>query len=193
MQGMLSNFRAVLHGRLLIFLVILTVFSLGAFNFAFILVESSELGLEIGFVPLVYVVINVAHTAIGYPSGILADRFGHEKILLVGFAMFSLTAFIGFISPEEIQWAFIMAIVFGTYYGITITNERAIVSKYSSELKGTAFGVYYLVIGVSFFIANFVFGHIWDTAGSQAAFSYSLTTSLIGICGMILLIFWKRK
>ena len=51
-QSILSNFREVLHGKFLIFLLIMTVFSIGAFNFSFILVQSSEFGLADNFVPL---------------------------------------------------------------------------------------------------------------------------------------------
>lgn len=161
------NFQSVLDKRFIVFLVVLTVFSLGAFNFAFVLVESSELGLELGFVPLIYVVINIAHTTVGYPSGILADKFGHEKILVLGFGLFALTAFIGYSNPESIYWGIIMAVIFGAYHGITLTNERAIISKYSSKLKGTAFGLYYLIIGISFLIANSIFGYLWDTMNSK--------------------------
>lgn len=190
--GMLTNFQKVLHGRFLVFLCITGVFSLGAFNFAFVLVESTEIGLEIGFVPLVYVLINIAHTAIGYPSGVLADKIGHEKFLLLGFGMFFVTSLIGFLDTQSMGWIVIMAVVFGLYHGITITNSRAIISKLTGDLKGTAFGVFYLVIGVSFLIANSIFGYLWDVAGSQSAFTYSIITSSLGMIGLSVFVLWRK-
>jgi len=53
------------------------------------------------------------------------------------------------------------------------------VSKYVSEqLRGTAFGAYYLFVGISFLIANLTFGLLWDSLGSQVAFGYSITTTV---------------
>lgn len=181
-QSILSNFREVLHGKFLLFLLIMTVFSIGAFNFSFILVESSELGLEKNFVPLVYVVINIAHTLIGIPSGILSDKIGTEKILLASFGLFFITAMIGYFETEFILVGFAMAAIFGLYQGMTITTQRTMVSRYVSEnLRGTAFGIYYLFVGISFLVANLVFGLLWDAFDSQVAFGYSMITTITAI------------
>lgn len=178
-QSIISNFREVLHGKFLIFLLIMTVFSIGAFNFSFILVQSSEFGLGDNFVPLVYVVINIMHTLIGLPSGILADKIGTEKVILVSFALFLLTCMIGFFETEFVLVGFVMAAIFGLYHGMTITAQRTMVSKYVSEqLRGTAFGAYYLFVGISFLVANLTFGLLWDSLGSQVAFGYSITTTV---------------
>lgn len=178
-QSVFANFRDVLHGKFLVFLLIMTVFSLGAFNFSFILVQSSELGLEDNFVPLVYVVINIMHTLIGLPSGILADKIGTEKVILVSFALFILTCIVGFFETEFVIVGFVMAAIFGLYHGMTITAQRTMVSRYVSEnLRGTAFGVYYLFVGVSFLVANLTFGLLWDVFGSQMAFGYSIATTV---------------
>lgn len=193
-QSVISNFSEVLHGRFLIFLLIVTAFSIGAFNFSFILVESSDLGLEKNFVPLVYVVINIAHTIAGIPSGLLSDKIGAEKVLLIGFGLFAITSMIGYFEESFILFGFVMAVLFGLYHGITITCQRIMVSKFVSEqLRATAFGTYYLFVGISFLVSNLTFGFLWDSFGSQTAFGYSIITSMIGI--VFLLVFiprWKN-
>ncbi len=63
--------------------IITGIFSLGAFNFSFILLRASELGVDQSFIPIVYAVINIAHTIIGIPAGILADKIGKEKVTFV--------------------------------------------------------------------------------------------------------------
>ena len=179
-QGVFANFRELFRGKFLMFLLIMTVFSIGAFNFSFILVESSELGLEDNFVPLVYVVINIMHTLVGLPSGILADKIGTEKVVLISFALFLLTCIIGFFETEFVLVGFVMAAIFGLYHGITITSQRTMVSRYVPEqLRGTAFGLYYLFVGISFLVANLTFGMFWDIFGSQTAFVYSIITTTI--------------
>jgi len=178
-QSIFANCREVFHGKFLLFLLIMTVFSIGAFNFSFILVKSSEVGLEDKFVPLVYVVINIMHTLVGLPSGILADKIGTEKVISISFALFLLTCIVGFFETEFIVIGFVMAAIFGLYHGMTITSQRTMVSRYVPEqLRGTAFGIYYLFVGISFLVANLTFGLLWDTLGSQMAFGYSITTTM---------------
>ena len=186
-RSVLSNFTTVFQGRLRLFLVILSVFSLGAFNFAFILLQGMELGLAPALIPLVFLTINLAHTAVGYPSGILSDRIGAEKTLIIAYSVFFVTSLMGFLSPGQPYWAFAMAGVFGIYIGMTDTVQRAVIPKYvPNELRGTAYGIFYLMLGISFLVANAVFGTLWDIAGSQTAFTYSLAMTAVGIVGLVL-------
>lgn len=192
--GIISNFRDVLHGKFLLFMIMVTIFSLGAFNFSFILLESIELGLVAAMVPLVYAVINVTHTAIGYPAGRFSDKIGGEKVLTIGFALFFLTSLIGFMNPDQIYIVFIMGAIFGLYFGIAETTQRAIIPKYvKKEIWGTAFGVYYLIIGISFLVANSVVGTLWDNFGAETAFSYSMIMSALGIIGMVVFSYTKYQ
>jgi MFS family permease len=185
--GVMSNFQYVLQGKFLLLMSILTVFSLGAFNFSFVLLDAVELGMIAAMVPLVYAVINVTHTAVGYPAGILSDKIGGEKVLTIGFGLFFLASFIGFMTPDHMNMVFIMAAIFGLYIGISETVQRAIIPKYTTnELKGTAYGIYYLFIGISFLIANAVFGTLWEQFGAQSAFAYSLIMSGLAIIGTII-------
>lgn len=193
-HGIYSNFRQVLRGRFLVFVGIVTLFSVGAFNFSFVLVESAELGVAIAFVPLVYVIINVAHTAAGFPAGMLSDRIGAEKVLLIGFGLFLFVALLGFSEIKLVEVGLVMAVLFGLYHGITLTSQRAIVSKYTaSEVRATAFGAYYLFLGISFLVANVVFGTLWDLYGSQIAFAYSTITSILGVIALGSFILIKRR
>ena len=133
------------------------------------------------------------HTLIGLPSGILADKIGTEKVILISFALFLLTCMIGFFETEFVVVGFVMATIFGLYHGMTITAQRTMVSKYVSEnLRGTAFGVYYLFVGISFLIANLTFGLLWDIFGSQTAFGYSVATTVTAFV-MLSLFVTKNK
>jgi hypothetical protein len=78
---MLSRFSKVLKGSgpFTLLLIISGIFSLGAFNYSFILLKASDLGIGKNIIPLIYAIINISHTAIGIPTGILADRIGKEK------------------------------------------------------------------------------------------------------------------
>jgi MFS family permease len=186
-----GNIRGLLReNRPFVILTIITgVFSLGAFNFSFILLRASELGVDQSFIPIVYAVINVTHTVIGIPAGILADKIGKEKVLLISYSIFTVSTILMVISINNIPYAYILAGVFGLYVGISETVQRAIIPKYvSTELRGTAYGLYSLVTGVCFFVSNITFGFIWDNYNIFMAVTYSVSLSLGAIIGMFIFI-----
>ena len=176
-----------------VFLLIVTgIFSLGAFNFSFILLKGSDLGIDQSLIPIVYAIINVAHTIIGIPAGIFADRIGKEKVLLLGYSIFAVSTIMMAFSADNALYAFVLAAVFGLYLGISETVQRAVIPKYvSPELRGTAYGLYSLVSGVCFFVSNIAFGFLWDVYGVSLAALYSLCLSIVTITGMAIFLKFK--
>ena len=188
------NAKAVLTKRFKFFLLVMGVFALGAYNFSFILVKASALGASTDIVTLVYATLNVATVVVGFPSGILSDRFGKEKFLAVSFGIFFVASLAGLLSTEGVQLAFVIAFIYGAYIGISEALQRALVpSLVSAELKGTGYSVYYLVIGTCSLIANLLFGVLSDQFSMGAAFTYSLLTCSLGIIGMLAFIISKPK
>jgi MFS family permease len=172
-------------------IIISGIFSLGAFNFSFVLLKASELGVDNDLIPIVYAVINISHTAIGIPSGILADKIGKEKVLIIGYSIFAVSTMLmaGISSAESSNYAFVLAAIFGLYIGISETVQRAVVPRYvSSELRGTAFGVYNVVLGTSYFVSNVVFGFLWDNYNLSTAIAYSIVLTSAAIIGMFVFI-----
>jgi MFS family permease len=160
------------------------MFSVGAFNFAFVLVRASDLGVADSMVLLIYAVINGAHTLIGYPAGMLADRIGKENVLMVSYGIFLASTAMMLLSTTSAH-AYILAAVYGAYIGMAETVQRAVVPRYvASELRGTAYGLYNMIIGFSFLAANLVFGFLLDSSGIGAAAAYSIATSAVAITAM---------
>jgi MFS family permease len=126
--------------------------------------KASNSGVEENLIPIVYTVINLSHTTIGIPSGLLADKIGKEKVLIIGYSTLVVTTFLMVMEVSKNSlYPYIYAAVFGLYLGISETVQRAIVPKYvSSELRGTAFGLFNIVIGISYFIKQCDF---WISVG----------------------------
>jgi MFS family permease len=184
---MLSNVGNVLKGNrpFVLLLVISGIFSLGAFNYSFVLLKASGIGIDKNVIPLVYAVINVAYTIVSFPAGLLADKIGKEEVLIIGYAIFAVSTLLMVEFTGNSLYAYLLAAVFGTYMGISETLQRAIIPRYiASELRGTAYGVYSLVVGPGFFVSNIVFGFLWDKISLNAAVSYSTSLSLAAIVGM---------
>jgi predicted MFS family arabinose efflux permease len=55
-------------------------------------------------------------------------------------------------------------------------------------LRGTAFGLYNVVKGTSFFVSNVVFGFLWDNYNLITAALYSIILSTAAIIGMFVFV-----
>jgi MFS family permease len=173
-----------------ILMIFTGIFSLGAFSYSFILLKASDLGISQRFMPLVYATINISYTIIGIPSGILDDRIGKEKVLVIGYIVFALSSILMMLfMSSNYLYAYLLALIFGVYMGISETVQRAVIPKYvTAGLTGTAHGIYNLVSGVCFFASNITFGYIWDTYNLNLAIFYSLFFSFCAIGGMSIFI-----
>lgn len=186
-KGMQRNFLYLLkqNRRFTILLLITGIFGLGAYNFSFILLKSSDLGVIESSIPLVYATINITHTAVSIPSGIIADRIGKEKVLILGYAVLLVSSFLMVLLSDNFLYGFVIALIYGIYVGITETVQRAVLPQYvDSSFRGTAYGLYNLVIGVGFFIGNIMFGYLWDAYSLDVAiFSSSIfvASAMIGM------------
>jgi len=190
---LLAGIKAVLKGNFSRLLIIVSIFSLGAFNFSFVLLNAREAGIVDSFIPLVYAAVNVAHVAIAIPAGVLSDRIGKEKVMILGYSIFLSSVMLILFLPVNGFNAFLVAVFYGAYFGIIETVQRAIVPEYvDANLKGTAYGIYYLVVGSAFFVSNAVVGSLWEYLGSSVASTYSIITSAFAIAFMILFLNRKR-
>ncbi len=185
---LLADVKSALGGRFSLLLVIVSVFSLAAFNFSFILLNAQEAGIADSLVPLVYAVINVAHAAIAIPAGVLSDRVGKEKVMVLGYGIF-LSAALMILLPATVYVALLVAVLYGAYAGVVETVQRALIPEYVGEkLRGTAYGIYYLVVGSAFFVSNSVVGTLWEIFGSSVASAYSISLSAVAIVAMMLFV-----
>ena len=184
----LIGLKEVLKGKYLLLLLVVSIFSLGAFNFSFILLNAKEMGVNDALIPVVYAVVNVTHTLIAIPSGRLSDKIGKEKVLLMGYVAFVASVALLAVAPSAVISAYIIAAVFGLYNGIVETVQRAMIPGYvDSSLRGTAYGVYYLVVGTCFFFANYIVGSLWEGYGLLYSSVYSGVLALVAIIGLYIL------
>jgi len=188
------NSRAVLTRNFSLFLVVMGIFALGAYDFSFVLVKAAALGVDSTTISLVYATLNVATVVVGLPSGLLADRFGKKRVLLIGFGVFFVSSLAALMTTAGALLDFPFGFIYRAYVGISDTLQRALVPSFvSSELKGTAYGIYYLVIGSCSLVANLLFGVLWDLISVSAAYTYTLATSSVAIIAMIAMITLKSK
>jgi MFS family permease len=185
-RHLFENARQVLNRRFMFLLAVLGVFLVGAYNFSFILLRASSLGVADGQIPLVYVVINAVTVVVAFPCGMLADRIGKLPVLFLSNVAFVVTSVAGVLLVGGWVYGFVLACLFGIYLGASDTVQRAIIPDFTkSELKGTGYAFYYLLVGVSSFFANSMFGYLWTVMSSFVAFEYSVTASIAGTVALV--------
>ncbi|MEM2107983.1 MAG: MFS transporter [Candidatus Bathyarchaeia archaeon] len=190
---LLASVKSVLKGDFSRLLIIVCIFSLSAFNFSFILLHAQEAGIAEPLIPLVYAAVNVAHVAIAIPAGVLSDRIRREKVMILGYGVF-LASIMLMLLPVNGLDAFLVAIFFGAYVGVVETVQRAMVPAYvDKSVLGTAYGLYYLIVGCAFFVSNAVVGSLWEYFGSSIAVTYSAITSAVAIAAMMLFLARKNR
>jgi len=193
-RSVFENAKSVLTREFVLLLIALGVFAVGAYDFSFVLLNAGALGVLENDIPLVYATLNVATVILGVPAGLLADRVGKVPVLCLGYVVFLVTSAAGFMIGGYWAYAFLIAFLFGSYLSISDTVQRALIPDFTKPgLKGTAYALYYTMIGCVSFAANAIFGALWTTAGRLAAFEFSVVTSFIGITAIVIFMLTHRR
>ena len=171
-----------------IWLFFLTVFilNLGHFSEAFLLLRSQEIGLKVSFIPIVFVVMNVAYAIVAVPFGHLADKVGFFIPIVCGFLILVLSNIILALT-NGIEWMFAGIIFWGIHLGMTQGLLLAIVAQLSPlELRGTSFGLLHAITGAALFVASLIAGYLWQYYNSGLIFIVSAIITSVGITFFIL-------
>jgi MFS family permease len=146
------------------------VFTLARFSEAFLVLRAQDLGLPIGYVPLVLIVMNVFYACGAYPAGAAADRMSHRTLLLLGLT-FLVAADVALAIASTPLGAFAGAALWGMHMALT----QGLLSKFVADnapthLLGTAFGIFNLISGGALLLASVVAGAVWSAVGPAATF-----------------------
>lgn len=161
------------------------VFTLARFSEAFLILRAQQAGVALALVPLVLVVMNLAYSITAYPWGRLADGKSHKRLLAIGL-MVLIAA--DLVLATDDHWVTLMAGValWGIHMGMTQGLLATMVAASAPEdLRGTAFGLFYLVSGIAMLIASSVAGLLWDQLGPAFTFYAGATFSLIALVGLL--------
>ncbi len=147
------------------------VFTLARFSEAFLLLRGQDVGLEIGWVPLVMIVMNLFYAGAAYPAGAAADRIGARTLLLWGLAL--LIAADAVLALAATPWlVFAGAALWGLHMALTQGLLSKLVADSAPEfLLGTAFGIFNLASGVALLLASVIAGSLWNGFGAPATFA----------------------
>lgn len=173
--------------RFKFFLLIVLVFTLGNSSDAFLILRAENAGLAVAVIPLAYLMFNAVNALLATPAGIVSDRLGRFWVMALGFANF-IIVYIGFAlagSQLVIWWMFAL---YGVYYAFTESIFKAYTADLVPDnLRGTAYGLLNMTMGVALLPASLVAGWLWTNIGVRAPFFYGAGMAAAALMLLLLL------
>ena len=84
---------------------------------------------------------------------------------------------------NNLFWIFLGTIFWGVQRGMTDSLFSTLISDYiPKELRGTGFGVYYLIVSASTAIATVIAGNVSQSSGEGMAFIIGAVFATAAIC-----------
>jgi MFS family permease len=164
------------------------VLTLARFSEAFLVLRAQELGVALALVPMVLVVMNVVYTAVSYPAGVAADR-GHRRALLVSGLAALIAADLTIGASASVAGLGAGIVLWGVHMGLTQGLLSTLVADAApADLRGTAFGVFYLVSGAALLTASVLAGWLWSAYGAGATFFAGAAFCGIALAGLLVAI-----
>jgi MFS family permease len=173
------------------FLVIIFIFTLGNSTDALLLVKANEVGVKVAFIPLVYLVMNLVAVLGAIPVGNLSDRIGKERILIVGFLIYS-AVYWGFGSVRGVAPVIALFALYGLWSAATDGTQKAFISDLvDKNKKGTGLGIYNALLGITLLPASLIAGILYDRVNSHVPFYFGAATALLS--AILMLIFFLTQ
>jgi MFS family permease len=164
--------------------------TLARFSEAFLVLRAQQTGLSATWVPIVMVVMAFFYTLSAYPVGKLSDRVSRTNLLGVGLILL-ISSDLVLASAKSASMLILGVALWGLHMGLSQGLLAALVADTTpAEFKGTAFGIFNLVGGVSMLLASGIAGLLWQNYGSAMTFYAGAIFSAVTL---ILLIALRSK
>jgi len=159
------------------FFVVVVIFNLANFSYAFFLLRAKEF-VTLALIPIIYLTYNLTYAGLSLPFGKLSDKVGKRRILSAAYILFGLMS-LGFAFTANSVTIWVLFLVYGIFMALTDGISRAYVSELENKKRGTALGIYHGIVGITTLPANLIGGLLWNHIGVVAPFVYASVISLV--------------
>ncbi len=162
------------------------VLTLARFSEAFLILRVEDLGLAIGYVPIIMVVMNLSYTLFAYPAGKAGDSLSSRTLLIYGLAVLIFADVLLAVAKSPY-----LAIVGAGFWGLHMALTQGLLSKLvansaPAHLRGTAFGFFNLVSGLALLLASVIAGLLWSVFGASMTFFTGALFAAIAVAGLLI-------
>lgn len=189
--SMRVSFKA-LPTNLRLLIVAASVFYLGNFGYAFLLLRAKDIGLADQTAILLYVLFYAVYVIAAIPAGMLSDRIGRKPVLIASYLMFAIVS-LGLIYTSSLYSVLPFFALYGVSFAMFDSVQRAYVVDFAPEhLKATTLGTFHTAIGLVALPGGYIAGMLWDKISPEATFVYGLALAIISSL-LLLLVKPKRE
>jgi MFS family permease len=161
------------------------VFTMARFSEAFLVLRAKDVGLGLGYVPLVMIVMNIFYAGAAYPAGAIADRVSARVLLEIGLGLLVAADLVLALAPSP-AFAFMGTALWGLHMAATQgLFSKLVADTAPADLRGTAFGVFNLASGVALLLASLIAGSLWSALGASATFFAGAAFSAVSAVGLL--------
>lgn len=161
------------------------VFTLARFSEAFLVLRAQDVGLQLAYVPLVMIVMNVLYAGAAYPAGAAADRVSARTMVFVGLVLL-IAADLVLAAAASPAVVFCGAALWGLHMAFTQGLLAKLVADTApAELLGTGFGIFNLASGIALLLASVIAGALWSGFGPSATFLAGAAFAGVAAVGLV--------
>jgi MFS family permease len=180
-------------GQFKLFLLIMGIFTLGNSSDFFVVLRAQNLNVDVLEITVMLVVFNITYALVSTPAGILSDKLGRRKVIVIGWTVYALV-YLGFALSNSLWSMWVLFAAYGIYYGIVEGVARAYVADLvHAERRGTAYGYYQGVVGLMLLPASVIAGVLWDKVNPASPFYFGACLAFLAMLGLLLLLKEKRQ
>lgn len=154
-----------LPGALKQFMFIAFTYALANFSYMFFLLRAEGVfdgRLAIAIPLLLYALFQLTSTLFAIPAGVLSDRIGRQRVLQVGYALFTLLC-LGFLFAATLWQLLLLFFLYGLNFAFVESTERTFVADLAPpQERGTALGAYHMATSLAALPAGLLAGLLWD-------------------------------
>lgn len=146
------------------------IFALANSSDVFLILQAYAAGVDTVWIPLLWAAHHAVKSALSTAGGALSDRSRRNRVLAAGWALYGVIYFI-FPLANSVTWFAVLFVAYALPFTLTEGTERAWIADHlTPELKGRAFGVYYLIQGTCTLAGTAAFGLWYERVSRMGAF-----------------------
>jgi len=131
------------------------------------------------------VLFNVTYAVTSLPAGMLSDKLARRRVITLGWSIYVLV-YLGLALASSLWQIWLLFAFYGLYYGVVEGVARAFVADLvPEERRGTAYGLYHGVVGLTLLPASLIAGWLWQAYSPSAPFFFGSALAFLAMLGMM--------
>jgi MFS family permease len=168
-------------------MVVISIFWVARVSETFIVLHAhNNFALDKSYAPFIMLTYNVTYCLSSFACGYFSDKIGRYWLMVASIAVLMMADFF-ICSSTSLPMLFVGILIWGVQMGMSMNLFTAKIADLSPpDLRGTAFGCYYLISSISTVIAGIANGAIASQYGESMTFFMSMIIAGVALASLLL-------